>query len=183
MCHAGGWPEDALEGQGGDVMTRGADPEKDPGMAWTTSLSSRLRLFMAEPRGVTITLNGSQIVPISCEELAEMLEEMPLFEDANRLLAQANEPSSAGIAVGSHTEHDEPFAKGRADPAFYASDSGISVVGTAESEPSGQSGSVADGETVRASVMKTGRPTMIYRGSVREQRRPLSITLRLPSES
>eukprot|EP01050_Picozoa_sp_SAG11_P023192 SAG11_NODE_4595_length_1840_cov_1.291786_1_plen_71_part_10 len=70
--HAGGWPEDALEIRDGDVVTRGADPISDTGMAWTTSLSSRLQLFMAEPRGVTITLNGSEIIPVSCENLLEM---------------------------------------------------------------------------------------------------------------
>ncbi len=170
--HAGGWPEDAVEILDGDVVTRGADPKRDRGLAWTTSLSSRLRLFMAEPRGVSITLNGSEIVPISCEELLATLEEMPLFEDANRLLAQANESRSTGSAVGSQTEQeqklsiDEPFASGRADPAIYESGTCLSAVGTAGCD----AGKGYGGESVGASVMKTGRPAMIYRGTVREHR-------------
>lgn len=57
----------------GDVVTRGADPKTNKGMAWTVSLRSRLQLFMAEPSGVNITLNGEQIIPLACEQLLGML--------------------------------------------------------------------------------------------------------------
>lgn len=165
LMRAGGWPEDALEVRDGDVVTRGADLGNDRGMAWTTSFSSRLQLFMAEPRGVTITLNGAAIVPISCEELVDMLEEMPLFEDANGLLTQANEGNPPEQKQEQPIDH--PFASGRADPAIYASGSGVSVVGTGGSASSGHSGAGAAVGTARASVMKKGRPAMVYHGAVR----------------
>ena len=165
LVHAGGWPEDALEVRDGDVVTRGADPMNDRGMAWTTSLSSRLRLFMAEPRGVTITLNGAAIIPVSCEELVNTLEEMPLFEDANGLLAEAKKGDPA--EQKQEQPIDDPFASGRADPAIYASGSGFSVVGNFGCASSGHSSAGAAAGTAKASVMKKGRPTMVYYGPVR----------------
>ncbi len=176
LLHAGGWPEDAVELLGNDVVTRGANAQNDTGMAWTTSLVSRLRLFMSEPTGVTLTLNGRKIAPTSCEQLLEMLEDMPLFEDTNGLLAQVNERNPAT------TEHQrqsmspiyDPFATGRGDPAIYRSGSGVSAVGIACADGSrstgggGGWGREGAGATYQvASMTRTGRPTFRYRGPVR----------------